>query len=244
MVTGMDDTQSVDRAFDAGATDFIPKPINWSLIHYRIVYLRRAYLNLLDLQVANARSKAIFSAIPDTMFILGNDGKVINTCNHSDNTSWFISREGEALGQSLPNDIVKIYLDTINRTRICGESEHFEYQLKLNEETSRHHECRIVIIDSQEALCLVRDITERKDSEGRIFRLAYFDSLTGLPNRQSFMERLKREINRAKYANSKLAILFLDLDGFKSINDTIGHKTGDVILATGRPTYTKQHSFF
>ena len=74
------------------------------------------------------------------------------------------------------------------------------------------------------------DITERKEAEKRTFRLAYYDSLTGLPNRQSFLERLDREVRGARTDGKKLAILFMDLDGFKGINDTMGHNTGDLIL--------------
>ncbi|MDP2225537.1 EAL domain-containing protein [Nitrosomonas sp.] len=230
MVTGMDDVQSINYAFEVGATDFIAKPINWNLINYRILYLKRAYLNLLALQIANARSTAIFSAIPDTMFILNNDGKVVDMCSNSDDTLCLINGSKHALNQSLPTDIVNLYLDAAGRARRYGTVEHFEYPFKLNDGNTRHYENRIVVIDPLETLCLVRDITERKDSENKIFHLAYFDNLTGLPNRQSFMERLDGEIKRAKYTSSKLAVLFLDLDGFKSINDTMGHNTGDVIL--------------
>lgn len=60
--------------------------------------------------------------------------------------------------------------------------------------------------------------------------MAYFDSLTGLPNRQSFLERLAREVREAEGSGEKLAILFMDLDGFKAVNDTMGHTTGDMIL--------------
>ena len=76
----------------------------------------------------------------------------------------------------------------------------------------------------------VQDITERKDAETRIARLAYFDGLTGLPNRESFLDRLGREIQRAWKSDKRLAILFMDLDGFKSVNDTLGHHTGDRVL--------------
>jgi diguanylate cyclase (GGDEF)-like protein len=76
----------------------------------------------------------------------------------------------------------------------------------------------------------VQDITERKLTESRIARLAYFDGLTGLPNRESFQDRLQIELSRAAREGVRLAILFMDLDGFKTINDTLGHETGDLIL--------------
>lgn len=230
MVTGMDDMQSINHAFEAGATDFIAKPINWNLIAYRILYLRRGYLNMLALKVANARSKAIFSAIPDTMFILNDKGMVIDICSHPDNTPWLTTGAENTLSRSLPEEIVNLYQGAADRARSHGTVELFEYPLKLAGEKTRYYENRIVVIDPQETLCLVRDITERKDSESKIFHLAYFDNLTGLPNRQSFMERLEGEIKRARYTGNKLAVLFLDLDGFKSINDTMGHNTGDIVL--------------
>lgn len=230
MVTGMDDEQSINQAFDVGATDFIPKPINWNLIRYRILYLKRAYLNLIDLKHSNARTRAIFNAIPDAMFILNNDGIIIERLSHSSRSSCLTISPGHSLSQSLPDNIVKIYQNAIKIARKQNSVEHFEYQLRQGQHNNQNCECRIVTIDSQETLCLVRNITDRIDSESKIFRLAYFDALTGLPNRPSFLERLKREIPRAKYANTKLAILFMDLDGFKSINDAIGHNTGDLVL--------------
>jgi diguanylate cyclase (GGDEF)-like protein/PAS domain S-box-containing protein len=81
-------------------------------------------------------------------------------------------------------------------------------------------------------LIRARDITERKTSEQTIYRQANFDALTNLPNRMLFNDRLANEISRTKREGTQVALMFLDLDGFKKINDTMGHSAGDQLLIT------------
>ena len=77
---------------------------------------------------------------------------------------------------------------------------------------------------------LVDDITERKMSEDMIWKQANYDTLTGLPNRNMFHDRLAQEILRADRDKRSLALLLVDLDQFKEVNDTLGHDTGDLLL--------------
>ncbi len=74
------------------------------------------------------------------------------------------------------------------------------------------------------------DITSRKEAENKLKQLAHYDTLTGLPNRTHFIERLKWTIDVAKRNNKQAALMFLDLDRFKVINDTLGHHAGDQLL--------------
>lgn len=77
---------------------------------------------------------------------------------------------------------------------------------------------------------VARDITERKESEEVIYHLAYHDLLTDLPNRRLFMKRLEKLILTANQFSDQFAVLYIDIDNFKMINDTWGHEVGDVIL--------------
>jgi diguanylate cyclase (GGDEF)-like protein/PAS domain S-box-containing protein len=77
---------------------------------------------------------------------------------------------------------------------------------------------------------VARDITDRKRIEARIFYQAYHDILTGLPNRKFFGEQLDLAIGRARKTRGELAVLFIDLDRFKLVNDTLGHIKGDELL--------------
>jgi diguanylate cyclase (GGDEF)-like protein/PAS domain S-box-containing protein len=77
---------------------------------------------------------------------------------------------------------------------------------------------------------VLTDISEKKKAEEIIWRQANFDALTGLPNRFMFMQKLKDELKKIKRSQSPLGLMFLDLDRFKEINDTLGHDMGDILL--------------
>ena len=77
---------------------------------------------------------------------------------------------------------------------------------------------------------IIRDITEIKKNEEKLKHQAYFDSLTGIPNRTLFLDRSEIALNQAKRSNEGLAVIFIDLDEFKELNDTLGHDAGDVML--------------
>ena len=78
---------------------------------------------------------------------------------------------------------------------------------------------------------VIRDISERKQLEAQMNRLAYYDQLSGLPNRSLFLDRLGNALARAARSGHTVAVLFLDLDNFKVINDSLGHEVGDRLLA-------------
>ena len=84
--------------------------------------------------------------------------------------------------------------------------------------------------DSEAIFANVRDVTDRKRSEEKLDRLAHHDALTSLPNRLLFGDRLSQRIAQARRDDSSLAVMFLDLDRFKVINDSLGHNAGDELL--------------
>jgi diguanylate cyclase (GGDEF)-like protein/PAS domain S-box-containing protein len=79
-------------------------------------------------------------------------------------------------------------------------------------------------------VAVARDITERKEAEQRLLKLAHFDTLTGLPNRSQFNDSLTHSLRQAAEHHWSLAVLFLDVDRFKNVNDTLGHTIGDELL--------------
>ena len=89
---------------------------------------------------------------------------------------------------------------------------------------------RISLDSGDLLLCIARDISEREDAEQRIQQLAYHDTLTGLPNRTLLTDRVNRALVRARRTGQIGALLFLDLDKFKRINDSLGHSVGDELL--------------
>ena len=120
--------------------------------------------------------------------------------------------------------------------RASGEGFSIDHRISLPGGGLRHVQQQVAVIAhdadgrARHMAGAVHDITRRKDAEEQIRRLAHYDPLTGLPNRLLFSKQLSRAIAQAGRSGQQLAVIFIDLDNFKRVNDTLGHRAGDELL--------------
>ena len=227
MVTGHDDTASIAQAYQVGATDFIHKPVLWPTLPHRVGFILRARDNMRALQLSEQKNRALLQALPDTIFIVGRDGVLLEHITGDDRRNG-ASLVGKQLEQILPAGVARAARQAVGG---ISRSELSTYEFGYGRgKDQRSFEARLRPQSDGTLLIITRDTTERQKAKARIEYLAYYDILTGLPNRQQFVREAGGAIRAARQNGQMMALLYLDLDRFKRINDNLGHSVGDALL--------------
>lgn len=237
MLTGLDDDASIARAYEAGATDFYVKSSQMTLLAERVRYLLRTARMSAEL----ARNRARL-AKAQRMARLGTwDWDLARrTVSASTESLRILGLPGRE--ETVPEEefVRRFYADGVDAFRFevltslkAGRVHRFAGTVQLPDEA---HPIEIEMDAERDAGAIVRvngtlqDVTERRRAEEQVRRLANFDSLTGLANRNLFRSRLEEALADSLRRKQCLAVLMIGLDRFKQVNDSLGQAAGDALL--------------
>ena len=253
IMTALDDTESIAKAYERGATDFITKPLNPTILSHRVKYMFRSSQTLEALRRSESRL-----GLAQRIAKIGNWEwrPDTNRFTASSELCRLIGVRLQDFGGTLDSFLHVVHAEDRERVdvalrQILTERKPCDIDHRIvlphGADFAVHLQAEALFDEQSQALTIIgtaQDITDRKQSEREIYRLAYFDSLTGLANRVLFKDRLTQALAHASRYHSNLAVLFLDLDRFKVINDTLGHNVGDLLLkqVAGRLSESVRHS--
>jgi len=242
LLSARQDTHDIIAGLDSGANEYIAKPFNNAELQARLQVGQR----MLDLQTRFREAEErlqlaanVFTHASDGIMITRADGSIIDV-NEAFTLITGFSYE-EAVGENpriLKSDhygpmfYTNMWRELVENGKWSGEiwnhrksGESFPAMLTI----SAMHDADGV---TQHYIALFSDITEQKQHQQQLEHLANYDALTNLPNRLLLSDRLNRAMSQVKRRMQQLAVVYLDLDGFKAVNDTHGHEVGDQLLIT------------
>ncbi|HEY2635120.1 MAG TPA: EAL domain-containing protein [Steroidobacteraceae bacterium] len=234
MVTGHEDAVAINLAFEAGATDFISKPVNWALLPRRIEYILRNAASARALAERVAQVRTLIDALPDTLWVVAADGNIRWSPNagRPEQGDAAANAAHESLAALAPAERMPNVLAAIRQTARDGLQRNLEYREDGSTGLRRSFELRFSRREGGDVVVVRQDTSERTAAAEHIERLAYFDPLTELPNRQRCIETAEKLFAEAAQSQQSVAVIYLDLNNFKLVNDTFGHSVGDAVLRT------------
>ncbi len=250
MVTALTDRSARLEGLDAGAEEFLTKPVDRAELWLRVRNLLRLksfndflvnHSTILEQQVAARtadlqRFRTAMDATADGIMLISRASMQVVEANATASSMLGYSRDeflltGPAQIESASHESLVAMYDAL----IAGHGANV-----FSEVTLRRADGICVLVELHRQVqqfgadwiivTVFRDITERKNAEQRLHHLAHFDPLTALPNRTLFYETLKKTLPMATQNGWMLGVLFIDLDFFKNVNDTLGHAVGDDLL--------------